>query len=221
MRHSTYFLSFALLIASNCTVEAQVTEMQFERIDNSAVLTGYVTNDLLMSLNGQYSGSELILELTEGEIYQDPLNNSSTSQRVDKALGRLPPSHLFIPLFPSIAFDTFVAYGELVDHGVVPVALVGAVDIGGAVEAKFDTTGINLSWGPSAGHPFIQDAADVPVARITLSDDARGSFIWLNAAGGQLTLLEGHIVNGIMGIPEPGTLFMCVLGSVLVRGIKK
>ena len=58
---------------------AQVTSVRWANVDNTVDdvpddafdPTMYVTNDLLITFSGQFTGIQLLLELTQGSIYQN------------------------------------------------------------------------------------------------------------------------------------------------------
>ena len=101
----TSIVAVAVLFAFSASANAQVTASKSIQVDNSAggtALDGFVTNDIQVSFNGQWTGSQLIIELTEGSIYQDGFG------------GTVPPNNqAFFGLVPSAEFDTIVSSGRL------------------------------------------------------------------------------------------------------------
>jgi len=178
--------------------QAQVTDLKFVLVDNtpggSTVADVFHTNDLLVSFAGQYTGSQLIVELASGSIYQNSFGNIG------------PPSPALMPVFPSLAFDSFVAQGNATNGGSFghPAPGGGAIDMGGDPNARFDTGGINQAWHP-AGAQNIIDQVDFFLARVTLSNDATGTANVLVSAAGVLRIERDlPIIGGVIGVPEPG-----------------
>lgn len=204
---------------------AQVTDFRLEQIDNSSggpALEEFVTNNLVIDFNGQYTGSQILLELDRGSIYQDLLGSNS------------PPSSGLVAMFPSVAFDTYLAMGSATSDGPFGAANLvgGAVNLGGESTISLETGRINAAWGPQGGAD-ITDQTGFLTARITLSDDAEGSWRLLASAGGVISIIgppeliggdttpdaihfaESGVVRGgafhfAPEIPEPGTMALAL-----------
>ncbi len=169
-------------------------------VDNSAALTGFVTNDVTIQSDTDWTAGAVLLELTSGSIYQDTFGGDVNA-----------PSAPIIAAFPSSAFDTYV--GD--PHGGASIA-GGALDIPGAGLQEFSTSRLSVAWN-SAG----ADAADVGVvaiARITLTDDANGliTLALTEAGSAAKTLVSAPVVNGVIGVPEPASLALLGLGGLAV-----
>ena len=161
-----------------------------------------VVYQFFIDFAGQYTGAQLIVELTSGSIYQDAVGSAT------------PPNAAFIPVFPSLANDSFVAQGSAVAGGPFgePLPGGGAVDLGGAAAAQFDVAGINQAWNPAGGE-VITDQVGFLIAQITLSTDAVGDWSLLASAGGDITT-----VGGIFPFPEPtSAAFLGLGGLALLR----
>ena len=174
---------------------AQITKISGGGYDNG-VIPNTVTNDLSIDFSGQYTGSQLLIELTAGSIYQDALGSNS------------PPSPVFIPLFPTVAFDSFFAQGSVTSGGPYgdPAILMGsgALNLGGSLFPNFDTTGANLMYGPLLG-THIFDEADFLTARFTLSDDAQGTWSYMASANAEFGVVEAApIIDGKMTLAFEG-----------------
>jgi hypothetical protein len=162
---------------------------------NPSPLPGYVANDIAIDFVGQYTGSQLLVELTQGAIYQHPLFNSDA-----------PPPLALVNLFPELAFDTFVANGSAVD-GTVNIA-GGAINIlpTGASGSQFDQARLYTTWfsledsGPT-------NVTDFLTARVTLTDNAQGTFTYIVPADCENPVTaSGAIINGQLApcVPPPG-----------------
>ena len=211
---SVRFLPFALLIFIGIAAQdaaAQITEIRVDQIDNSSggpALDGFVTNDVVISFDGQYTGSQLLVVLDQGSIYQDP------------------DGDITVPEFTSssVEFDTFVT------HGLPAISdinyafngnILGAINLGGAHPGTFDAMLLNIAWHPPGG-TFIEDLSDFLTARISLSDDASGGWAYLASARQEITIEERIIQGGVVqngalllpaAIPEPATCSLAAIAA--------
>ena len=172
--------------------------LDFHDIDNSGEddLTAYVTQDLRIETSTDWLGAQLIVTLDEpGKIYQD-LYGTLDAQA---------PCAWWVP--NSVEYDTYVGAGFLCE--ILP--LTGAVDLGGDPGWTFDEDHISIGW-------YTTDTDDIGefwVARITLADDASGTWQFLATAGpadGPVLLVSGPVVDGYM-VPEPATLVLVGCGA--------
>ncbi len=126
------------------------------QVDNSAALTGYVTYDLQVTTDTDWTAAAMLVELSEGEIYQEPEgwgHNGST-------LG--PPDPAGFGMFPSSEFDTYF------DGNGRTVTFAGAGgDVGGDV-LQYDTVELDASWYNNAGG----DTGTITIGRLTLTEFA-------------------------------------------------
>jgi hypothetical protein len=213
------------------TTHAQVTDFRLEQIDNSnggPALDGFVTNNLVIDFNGTYTGSQILLELERGSIYQDPLGSNN------------PPSSMAVSTVPSLAFDTYLALGSAISEGSFgPANLVGgAVDLGGEPSSRLETSRLNAAWGPQPG-ANIQNQSDFLTARITLSENAHGSWRLLGSANGVISIVgppnlvdrhtaaihfaeSGVVRSGVFlfAVPEPSTLALALLLLLVLAGAR-
>jgi hypothetical protein len=160
--------------------------MNVVNVDNSSVaeLAGYVTQDLVVETSGDWLSAQLIVSLDEGGgVYQDPLGNT----------GWWSPNPAFFDAFPSYEFDTYVSSGWL---GEV-VSATGAVDLGGLVNVIFDESEISIAWYTTDTY----GPGELALARVTLADDATGSWSFLATAApaeGPLLRVGGRVIGGAL-----------------------
>lgn len=204
----------ALTLGLMATVaSAGITGMEVVQVDNSSVaaLAPYTTQDIKIDFTGQVTGFQLIINLTQGSIYQDAAGSA------------VAPTAMFVGFVPSLAYDTFVAFGGPTDDTKAGAYALGggAVDLGGAAGAVFTTAAINQAWNAAPG-VIVNSGEDFTIARISLSDDAQGSWKLLASAGGEISKYESsdyQIVDGqLIVVPEPATLSVLALGGLaLIR----
>lgn len=139
----------------------------FVAVDNSAALAGYNTFDLQVTTSADWTGGVLLLTLTQGTIYQDAVGNA------------LAPNPGFFGAFPTLEFDTAVG-GDAAS----PSIAGAAGDLGGD-GYQFDTAELDVTWFNVSG----TDTGTFAIARITLSDDAVGtwSYMAINSASDSAT----------------------------------
>jgi len=200
---------FAIIVLCQHFAAADLVSVTVE--NPSSTVAGTIVNDIKISFTDQVTTQELLITLTAGSIYQDTFGTDT------------PPSAALIGVFPSVAFDSFVALGSLVASPITPSIAGGAVDIGGSSTKVFDASSANIAWF-SPGGTIITDKTSWPIARITLSDDAEGHWRLLSTtstgygyisgtvpslAGPSVDFgggLDGAIHGGVMSIPEPSAL---------------
>ena len=161
--------------------------MNFVLVDNSAVLTGYVTQDLVIQADTDWLGAQLLVTLDEpGRIWQDPLLSQSPQS----------PNPAFFPSFPALEFDTYVNNGVLGDS----VSVTGAVDLGASPDAVFDVDTLSVAWYTTRS----DDIGELALARITLAEDATGNWSFLataSPAAGPMVVISGTIDGGAVLFP--------------------
>lgn len=169
------------------SASAQVSAVNFDAVDNSTALNGFMTTDINIDFAGEWTGSQLLLNLDSGSFYRDAVGNADGSS----------PNPAFFPTFPALEFDSYVV-GSIGG---------GAVDLGGAGTADFPANGgtaLNQAWNPAPGAGIV-DQNGFQTARITLSSDAQGSFTYLASVNGQLDRQVGGVIDGKLVVPEPTT----------------
>jgi len=125
-------------------------------VDNSAALSGYVTYDLSVTTDSDWSSAGMVLELASGQIYQHP--QGADTWELNEAL---------VPMYPGLAFDSYVN-GYLAG---------GAGDIDKEGAFTFGTDRLDVSW-------FNLDEDDtgaVTIGRVTMTDDAAGTLALVTA----------------------------------------
>ena len=179
--------------------------LDFRELDNSGYLTGYVTQDLVIETTTDWLGAQLIVTLDEpGKIYQDRFGTFDAHPPCD--IGWTPPT---------VEYDTYVGAGFLCER----TPLTGAVDLGGDPTWTFDEDDISIGW-------YTTDTDDIGefwVARITLADDASGTWQFLATAApaeGPLLLASGPVVDGYM-VPEPMSGMLAACGLAWLIGKKR
>lgn len=153
-------------------------------VDNSAVLTGYVTQDIVIETSFDWLATKLTITPDQsGSIFQSPDGGDNP-----------PPSFVF-PWVPKVEFDTFVSSGLTAD-----APYVGLTD-GSIFNAdQIDAICFNTST---------VDIGILTLARVTLDANASGTweFAAYTAANAQIPQFvgSGDIVNGQLiesGLPS-------------------
>ncbi|MCG8451089.1 MAG: PEP-CTERM sorting domain-containing protein [Pirellulales bacterium] len=219
MTTKLFSLAVAFCFAVASVSNAGITSISATTEDNSdgaPATNGFVTNDIFLSFTGQYTGSQMLFTLDTGAMYLDT-----------NGAGIGPQNSGFFGLAPSLKYHSHIALGTLgssTSNGDANTGPWGnpntngnAVDLGStAATETFDATGADIAWGPGGTNP-VQDQTDFFVARLTLSDDASGSVLYLASAAGNATQVQGSISNGVLSltlIPEPASLMLAGLGLV-------
>ncbi len=149
-------------------------------VDNSSALSGYHTYDLQVTTDSDWMSAALLLELTSGTIYQHELGSNTA------------PNQAVVDVVPALGFDTSVG-GDVSNVSVAG----GAGDLGGGA-LQFDDSVLSISWfNASAG-----DTGTFAIARITLSDDAVGTWSYYTFSGDATG--SGTIESGVLQITAPG-----------------
>ncbi len=151
------FFCLVFLLHSACGFSRASVVFEMSPVDNAAALTGYVTYDLQVTTDSDWTSAAMLLTLDSGSIYQ--YANGSDNDPVN--MWQTWPD-------PAMRVDTFVI-GNIIG---------GAGDLGGTGFA-FDTNRLDVSW-------YNIDKSDIgttTIGRLTLSDDATGAVALLT--GGQ------------------------------------
>ena len=101
----------------------------------------------------------------------------------------------------------------------VPSAVVTAVSqpLVAYIEAAQE---ISAQWNDPPGPPDAVNVANFVTARITLSNDATGTWSYLGSDGEPATPV-GFVIDGVMLIPEPATAALMGLGLLGLAGIRR
>ena len=147
-------------------------------------LEGYVTNDVLIDFTGQYTGSQMIVNLDSGTIYQN--------EAAGPGQGNLAPLDVLLNSLPLLAFDTFAANGgptasanassfSMSEGAAINVSLDNGHPEGTLRPGVFTENAIDAQWNPGGGAD-VQGPQPFQVARVTLSNDANGTFQFIASA---------------------------------------
>ncbi len=180
--------------------------LRIDSVDNSAggpSLDGYRTYDFVITTDSDWLVSSLtVTPDVPGQIYQNLLT------------GNVPPLGALVPIYPDMAFDSFVTNNELVKLGLPTDPDV--VSIAPAPNNVMNSDVIDITWYNVA----TDDIGELTLARITIADIANGtwSLAAYNVAGGSSTpaLLVSRVplVGGSFLIPEPATMLVMLGGGL-------
>jgi hypothetical protein len=183
------------LVAS--VANAGVTSVDSVVVPQSTV-AGFTTNDVVIDFSGILRGQQMILELTAGSIFQQAAFGTETA-----------PNGGLIPVFPDVAYDTFVTVGgRTLAESQAVLVVGGAVDLQPGAAKKFDTQGLNIAWAPGTGVD-VDGGTDYITSRITLSNDAQGTFKYFgstSAGSGDPLVVDGSVVDGSIVFGGPPVL---------------
>ena len=97
-------LAVLTLAAATANVASAAITMEVVEVDNSSQLTGYVTQDLVVTTDTDWLWAEMTVQPdADGLIYQDQVSFPNAQS----------PNPAFFGDFPSLEFDTYVSNGEL------------------------------------------------------------------------------------------------------------
>jgi hypothetical protein len=214
---------FATIVLMAGSANAQVTDIRVVPATPHASVPNVVLQDIVVDFTGQVTGFQMLLNLTSGSVYQN------TSALI--GAGTQPPVQALEAVDGTIATDTYTAFGGPYSGDSAGNFGLGggAVNLGGAPAAQFNTQGLNQAWNP-AGGVSVLDRTNFTAARIALSSDANGEFTFAGFAGGQspddALRLSVPVVNGVIGgggvvIPEPSTVVLLAMGLVGLVALKR
>ncbi|MEM1444414.1 MAG: hypothetical protein AAGF84_00005 [Planctomycetota bacterium] len=197
------------------SVSAQVTGFTFTPTfsDDGTKVANVIAVDFV----GRYTGSQILLELTEGQILQELAFGSD----VDVA-----PTSGLAAAAGGLQFDTYFALGDVFSD--TPKA-AGAPNLGGgAVNIRRsdaspvwnDPTTISQSTNLSGIRKPL-DRTNFVIAQIALSSDAQGTFQFFTSANDEVLAPDEipvyTIRDGVILIPEPTLVGVFGLGLLVVR----
>ncbi|MBN2269798.1 MAG: PEP-CTERM sorting domain-containing protein [Sedimentisphaerales bacterium] len=195
------YVACLIILAAVASVAPAAISMSIAETDNSAVLgAGYVTNDILVTTDVDWSQSQVLVTLTAGSVYQTP------------TFGAKNPQPAWWGAVPALQYDSWVTDGSL---GTCSYA-GAAGNLGGDTE-QWDTTHLDLCWFNTASG---NTGTDLLNARITLSDDAQGTWAYCVWDAGDETIdliyMDNDVYKVVDGhmIPEPATMAMLMLGGL-------
>ncbi|MEM1444418.1 MAG: hypothetical protein AAGF84_00025 [Planctomycetota bacterium] len=214
-------LGFVAATALATCASAQVTGFSFwtDVSPNGTAVSTVITIDF----EGQYTGSQILLELTQGTILQEQAFGSD----IDVA-----PGSGLAAAAGGLRFDTYFAQGDIFSDG--PNA-AGSPNLGGgavniratdAAAVFNDPTTISQAFNPAGGE-LILDRTNFVIAQIALSGDAQGTLKFFASANGVVPEPEDVpvyiITNGLLNLgltrgpyPEPGTAALLAGACLLV-----
>ncbi|MEM1444416.1 MAG: hypothetical protein AAGF84_00015 [Planctomycetota bacterium] len=175
-----------------------------------------VSNVIAVDFFGDYSGSQILLELTEGMILQELAFGS----HVDVAPGRA-----LAAAAGGLQFDTYFAQGDLFNDGRnaqgSPNLGGGAVNIRSTDATPILTdTAISQAFNLVGG--FFQDGTNFVIAQIAMSSDAQGTFQFFTSANDVVPAPDEiplyTIRDGVILIPEPASALLLALCGLRRRG---
>jgi len=153
-------------------------------VDNSTVLTGYVTQDIVLHTQTDWLSAQLVVSLDcPGSVYQAPGGDVNPQS----------PNPAFFPIAPELEFDTYVGNGVPGE----PVGTVSAVNLNPGASMKFDADGISIGWFSTG----TDDTGDLALARVTLTSDASGTWQFMasaSPAGGPVVVTGGTVSAGCL-----------------------
>jgi len=194
------------VVAMMASVASAAVGVGIVGVDNSAQLTGWVSQDVVFTTDTDWISSQMLITLTEGTVYQDDMGGITS------------PNPAWFTLAPTLEFDTYVSNGVVGD----PLSAEGgAVNLGGDATLSFDEVGLNVNWFTTSD----ADTGALALARVTMSDTAQGEWqVWMSAVNEQgddfLVITGGPVENGVM-VPEPATLSVLALGGLALIRRKK
>ena len=180
MRSTHTPIAVTLLALTAATAASAQVGVSLTNVNNSAQLTGYVTQDVKADTVNDWTSAAIVLELDAGSIYQDGFGNDAE------------PNPAFFSYFPSLEFDTYLAGGPM------GVGILGAGGDAGGEAYQFDNLGLDASWRSNS--PL--DVGLTRIARVTLTDDASGTWRLAVMQADDETRHDftGTIVNGVMAV---------------------
>lgn len=196
MKHRTAFVAIGLMVVTSAA-NAQVKSLKIvSHRPPEDVLPGYIVNDLFIDFDGLYTGSQMIVELDIGEIFQD----------TSPFAGDYSPIPAAISLDPRIQWDTFLANGgpTAADNASSFIRGEGAainVDpsrrhpSGSQRPAVFSSEDIDVQWNP-AGGADITERMDFMVARLTLTEGTWGILQFIASADQVIGVPHAMSING-------------------------
>ena len=193
---------------------ADIERFNAHVVDNSAGgagLDGFVTNRITIDFTGRWTAAAAQVDLSAGSVF----NNSPLG-------GDTPPEEELIPVFPDVAFDTFVAVGSPTADGPWGDPAIPCSGGGICLPPPPDDHVIDISWGPE---PLVEvsDQTNFLIMQLTLSSDSHGTARFLALTEGSMPpfpVAEFRIAEGVLTpIPEPTTIALAGLALAGLVGL--
>ena len=197
MKSSVNRIALALMLGLVVSVGAHAQLFEWE-ISSQAGPAGFVVNDLYYTPSGENPIMELLVSAT-GQIFQEPGGDVI-------AVCGPPVSETNADTFVTMGGDTFAT---------LPAGLLiagGAVDIGGDPAPMCDENIVNMAWAPGSGQFLTPPGVRRLMSRLTLADTTESEAL-VFVQDGSVTMTEAFpISGGVVGIPEPSSIAMLVIG---------
>jgi hypothetical protein len=177
----------AWVCAGACVVLAPVMAHGFE-VNPANTVPGVVANSLIANGNGaDWQTGEILMELTEGSVYNDPDFDGLT------------PQQNFWGTFPGLEFDSWVG----IPGDATTAILSGAGDLGDPGPAVIADQKVSVTWFNTVK----TDTSAVRIANISLTEDAGGTFTVIAGFTSNILLQQsGWVVDGVAYFDLPGDL---------------
>lgn len=227
MKESTLTLLLVCLILAP---EAAALDMAIEysvvpEVDPALEAEGYRVNDVMVTTDTDWLGSQLVIALSAGHIYNE-----------DAFGDILPPIPVVFPVLPNLEWDSWVAADAHPAGRDLWVYIDGAaIDFPDPDGNRTNTVGRlgtdNTDEGTTS--PQIADVAwslrawtdirELHQARITMSPDAVGNWAMRVSARGDPNVViwpSGPVIGGRM-IPEPGSWILVLSGALGLLALRR
>jgi hypothetical protein len=154
-------------------------------VNPTNTVPGVVANSLIANGDGgDWNSAELLIQLTAGEVYNDPTFDSMT------------PQQIFWGTIPDLEFDSWVGI-----PGDNTGSIFGsAIDLGDTGPAVIADQKVSVTWF----NTDITNTGPVRIANISLTDNALGTWSVIAGFSGNVLLSEsGWVLNGELVLTPP------------------